>query len=407
KEASDADLKKAHIKYYGVSADAMTTKANAAADKVLMTVDKFEPSDQAAIKTLNEQQSIDYTAMSKGLADGSMTVTSPNYLVLKERYDIRGAQSQKIYKKYAAPASAPEMSDFNKGFYPSPPAGAPAPAAAPASAVKGRTGNPMFDAIVQTESNGNPNAVSPKGAKGLMQVMPGTNSDPGFGVTPARDNSEGERTRVGQDYFTKMQTRYNGNDALAAIAYNWGPGNTDTWLKNGGDYKKLPAETQSYVSQVLTRSGVNNQSRSGAPAAVTPAAARPAIASLTATAQDDSTPGGVTPTAGSASDSPGTGIGATPSEPRAQVVTAAGGVTPNSKTIKPATPPSRSASGAITSPADATEMTANDARLAKRTINYTGLIDEVAPTRGKAGGYSYKGKIYPTKQAAIDALYNS
>jgi len=119
-----------------------------------------------------------------------------------------------------------------------------------------RTGNPMIDAVIQTESGGNPNAVSPKGAKGLMQVMPGTNSAPGFGVAPAKDGSETERTRVGQEYLTALTQKYQ-NPTLAAIAYNWGPGNTDMWLKSGGDYNKLPAETKQYVSAVMTRSAVN------------------------------------------------------------------------------------------------------------------------------------------------------
>lgn len=119
-----------------------------------------------------------------------------------------------------------------------------------------RTGNPMIDAVIQTESNGNPNAVSPKGAQGLMQVMPGTNAAPGFGVAPAKDGSETERTRVGQEYLTALSQKYQ-NPTLAAIAYNWGPGNTDMWLKSGGDYNKLPAETKQYVSAVMTRSAVN------------------------------------------------------------------------------------------------------------------------------------------------------
>jgi len=119
-----------------------------------------------------------------------------------------------------------------------------------------RTGNPMIDAVIQTESGGNPNAVSPKGAQGLMQVMPATNSAPGFGVAPAKDGSEAERTRVGQEYLTALNQKYQ-NPTLAAIAYNWGPGNTDMWLKGGGDYNKLPAETKQYVSAVMTRSAVN------------------------------------------------------------------------------------------------------------------------------------------------------
>jgi hypothetical protein len=119
-----------------------------------------------------------------------------------------------------------------------------------------RTGNPLIDAVIQTESNGNPNAVSPKGAQGLMQVMPGTNAAPGFGVAPAKDGSETERTRVGQEYLTALNQKYQ-NPTLAAIAYNWGPGNTDAWIKSGGDYNKLPAETKNYVSAVMTRTAVN------------------------------------------------------------------------------------------------------------------------------------------------------
>lgn len=127
-----------------------------------------------------------------------------------------------------------------------------------------RTGNPMIDAVIQTESNGNPNAVSPKGAQGVMQVMPTTNTAPGFGVAPARDGSEAERTRVGQEYLGKLTERYGGNPTLGAIAYNWGPGNTDMWLKSGGDYSKLPTETKNYVSAVMTRSAVNGLGNQGA-----------------------------------------------------------------------------------------------------------------------------------------------
>lgn len=148
-----------------------------------------------------------------------------------------------------------------------------------------RTGNPLIDAVIQTESNGNPNAVSPKGAKGLMQVMPGTNTSPGFGVAPARDGSEAERTRVGQEYLGKMKERYGGNDTLAAIAYNWGPGNTDMWIKSGGDYSKLPTETKNYVSAVMTRTAVNGlgggQSSASGNYAAGPSAAESAQAKAT------------------------------------------------------------------------------------------------------------------------------
>jgi hypothetical protein len=90
--------------------------------------------------------------------------------------------------------------------------------------------------------------VSPKGAKGRMQVMPGTNADPGFGVRPAADNSPEERTRVGQDYLAAMVQRYGGDPAKAWAAYNAGPGRVDRALAKGGDwFSKMPADTRKYV----------------------------------------------------------------------------------------------------------------------------------------------------------------
>lgn len=119
--------------------------------------------------------------------------------------------------------------------------------------------------IEKVESGGNASAVSPKGAQGAMQVMPNTQRDPGFGVRPAADNSPAELTRVGQDYYGAMQKRY-GHDTLAAIAYNMGPGKTDEWLKAGGDFNKLPAETQSYIGKVNLANAMQNRQVATAPA---------------------------------------------------------------------------------------------------------------------------------------------
>lgn len=126
---------------------------------------------------------------------------------------------------------------------------------APAQQSSGGLPKNYLDAIIATESGGNPNAVSPKGARGVMQVMPGTNASPGFGVAPARDNSEQERSRVGRDYLTAMNGKYQ-DPTLAAIAYNMGPDRTDKWLASGGNPNMLPAETKAYVSSVMTRQAV-------------------------------------------------------------------------------------------------------------------------------------------------------
>ena len=92
--------------------------------------------------------------------------------------------------------------------------------------------------------------TSPKGAQGLMQVMPTTNTDPGYGVTPARNNSDAERTRVGADYLGALVKHYN-DPAKAWAAYNWGPGHLDNAIqKYGADwFQHAPEETQNYVSK--------------------------------------------------------------------------------------------------------------------------------------------------------------
>lgn len=132
------------------------------------------------------------------------------------------------------------------------------PVAAPSANTP--TQNAGFDilseAVKWQESRGNPNAVSPKGAVGTMQTMPGTLRDPGYGVDPARDNSPQELERVGVDYLRAMTEKYGTVGGLAA--YNWGPGNWEKALAAaGGDPERAlamaPAETQKYVPSVLQR----------------------------------------------------------------------------------------------------------------------------------------------------------
>lgn len=85
----------------------------------------------------------------------------------------------------------------------------------------------LLPALIQQESGGNPNAVSPKGAAGLTQVMPATGRDPGFGVSPLQNNSPEENVRFGREYLTAMLRRYPGRPDLALAAYNAGPGVAD------------------------------------------------------------------------------------------------------------------------------------------------------------------------------------
>jgi soluble lytic murein transglycosylase len=103
---------------------------------------------------------------------------------------------------------------------------------------------------MMAESRGNPNAVSPKGARGLMQVMPGTARDPGFGIRPS-NGTPADDVRVGKEYRAKMQTRYGGNLAKMWGAYNWGPGNVDKAIAEHGEgwFNHAPAETRNYIAR--------------------------------------------------------------------------------------------------------------------------------------------------------------
>lgn len=125
---------------------------------------------------------------------------------------------------------------------------------------------PYYGIVERVESGGNPNAVSPKGARGPMQLMPGTIRDPGFGVVPPRDNSPEENRRAGQDYLDAMHSRY-GDPKLALMAYNWGPGRVDAWIKNGQNPNAVPKETRDYVRKIMGPNAMATATSPAAPAA--------------------------------------------------------------------------------------------------------------------------------------------
>ncbi|MCH4563290.1 transglycosylase SLT domain-containing protein [Halomonas sp. EGI 63088] len=116
--------------------------------------------------------------------------------------------------------------------------------------------------IARRESAYNPEALSPAGARGLMQVMPGTAtqlsrqlgiSDPGpHGVLDPALN-----IRLGSTYIRDMLDRYRGNRLAATAAYNAGPGRVDRWLRDAPEefdlfVESIPfRETRAYVQAVL------------------------------------------------------------------------------------------------------------------------------------------------------------
>jgi hypothetical protein len=105
--------------------------------------------------------------------------------------------------------------------------------------------------VIRAESGGDPSVVSPKGARGLMQIMPETAREPGYGVRPLQDNSDAENVRFGTDYLAAMLRKYKGDKQAAAVAYNGGPARGDNWLKSGRNDAAIPRESADYYKKVL------------------------------------------------------------------------------------------------------------------------------------------------------------
>ena len=101
---------------------------------------------------------------------------------------------------------------------------------------------PLLKAIIKAESDFDPRAVSKKGAKGLMQIMPEN-----FKLLGLRDPFDpSQNIHAGARYFKQMYDRFKGKLALSLAAYNAGPTAVER-------YKTVPPyeETEEYVRRVL------------------------------------------------------------------------------------------------------------------------------------------------------------
>lgn len=126
----------------------------------------------------------------------------------------------------------------------------------------------MVHAIARQESQFDRAALSRAGARGLMQLMPGTARETSVKIGATYDmgaltNNPQYNIRLGSWYFERLMDRYNGNYPLAVAAYNAGPGNVNKWLAANGDprtgsidilqwIEAIPlSETRGYVQRVL------------------------------------------------------------------------------------------------------------------------------------------------------------
>ena len=102
----------------------------------------------------------------------------------------------------------------------------------------------LVASVIAVESNFNPNAVSWRSARGLMQLMPETAAR--FGVTKIFDPQQ--NIEAGTKYLKELLLRYNGDLALTLAAYNAGPDRVE-------QYRSIPPyrETRDYVRRVTEK----------------------------------------------------------------------------------------------------------------------------------------------------------
>jgi len=117
--------------------------------------------------------------------------------------------------------------------------------------------------VMRQESAFDPTAVSPAGARGIMQLLPATAQELASRVTPDQVSIEQLHTpainiALGTRYLADLLTRYQGNMVLALAAYNAGPGNVTRWLTQWPNLsmeewiEHIPFdETRAYVKLVL------------------------------------------------------------------------------------------------------------------------------------------------------------
>jgi soluble lytic murein transglycosylase-like protein len=112
--------------------------------------------------------------------------------------------------------------------------------------------------MVQVESGGNANAVSPAGAKGWLQFMPDTAKR--FNIL-GKEHDLGAAGEAAAQYIEYLLDYFDGDLELALAAYNAGEGRVANALKGQG--KPLAQETLDYPGKVLAAMGVSGRGVSG------------------------------------------------------------------------------------------------------------------------------------------------
>ena len=199
-------------------------------------------------------------AVTATLAQGAEVPARPGSAVSVVRPDPRtGRLVRSVVRVHPQPAARPAKA----------PASGPLTETVARIAAQNQLSPRLIHSVIQAESNYDPYAVSPKGAQGLMQLIPSTARR--FGVSDVFDPVD--NIQGGARYLKYLLELYKGDDALALAAYNAGEGAVARY----GGIPPFP-ETQNYVNKVRRRLGEGGtlretqQSRS----AVQPDSAEPA-----------------------------------------------------------------------------------------------------------------------------------
>lgn len=130
--------------------------------------------------------------------------------------------------------------------------------------IEQRDTEEVFDALLKVESGGRHTGgagsvrsekeitTSPAGAMGVAQLMPETAKEMAreLGIDESTWMMEEVNATLGRAYLEKMKNKYDGNTKMALLAYNWGPGNVDSHIKEHGDPTKGEIDIDDFITLI-------------------------------------------------------------------------------------------------------------------------------------------------------------
>jgi soluble lytic murein transglycosylase-like protein len=188
-------------------------------------IDEFQPLERMAVEVLS--RALDMLLADRDSMKDEMFLAPPLYSTQKEMPPV---QTQEAPLPVGPPAAASEHIREKRGF----------DSIIKEAGQKYGVEPSLIKAVIQTESSGNPGAVSSAGARGLMQLMPKTAAE--LGVSDSFDPAQ--NIMGGTRYLRQLLDRYRGDRKLALAAYNWGMGNVENRLQS------MPKETRNYIVKV-------------------------------------------------------------------------------------------------------------------------------------------------------------